>query len=320
MHKILFTGCTFSEDTIDELKYQGLEIIPASNHLADKELIDYLQQVDAVIVNGSEYYSEDVLKAVPNLKVIQFFGIGYQTCIDMEVARKYHKTVMNTPKVNSYSVAEFTLGLLMTLNQKHLCFDRECRNGVWKEKTFFDLKDKTVGILGMGHIGYYFAEIMYHAFHANILYYDFYEKKEVEKFHAKKVSLKEIFQESDIVSLHLPLTDLTRGMIDRKYFSLMKKDSYFINTARAEIVDFESLYEALLNDQMLGCAFDGFWEEPVDLNAKEAKLLTLPSEKFLLTPHTAFNALEGVSRVERMCIENLLQFFQTGDCKHIVKK
>lgn len=124
MHKILFTGCTFSEDTIDELKYQGLEIIPASNHLLEKELIEHLKLVDGVIVNGSEYYSENVLKEVPNLKVIQFFGIGYQACVDVEVAHKYHKIVMNTPKVNSYSVAEFTLGLLMTLNQKHICFDQ----------------------------------------------------------------------------------------------------------------------------------------------------------------------------------------------------
>lgn len=274
-----------------------------------------------MIVNGEEYYTENILKQCEKLKVIQFFGIGYQKCIDIETANKYEKIVANTPKVNSYSVAEFTLGLLLTLNQKLIEHNEDTKNGNWEERTFFDLKDKTIGIIGMGHIGSYFASIMYHAFHANILYYDKESKPVEEKdFHAKRTSLETLMEESDVVSLHLPLTEETRNLIGEEELSKMKETAYFINTARAEIVEAEALYKVLKNNQIAGCAFDGFYKEPIDLSTHEAKLLTLPNGKFLLTPHTGYNAVEGTARVKKMCIENLLQILNNKPCKSVVNK
>jgi len=321
MHKILFTGCTFDEKKIETCKNYGLEIIPASSNLSKEELIQALQICDGVIVNGEEFYDEDILKNCPNLKVIQFFGIGYQKCVNLDVALKYNKIVANTPKVNSYSVAEFSLGLLFSLNQKILIHNENTRNQIWEEKQFFDLKNKTIGIIGMGHIGTYFAEIMYNAFQCKILYYDLVKKNEVEeKFHAYQVSLETLLQNSDVVSLNLPLTPDTRNLIGEKELSLMKKEAYFINTARAEIVDAEALYNILIEDKIAGCAYDGFYQEPIDMNAKEAKLLTLPNGKFLLTPHTGHFAVEGKERVEKMCIENLIHIFNNEDCRGIIKK
>lgn len=321
MIKVLFTGCTFNEEKIEELKENNLEIIPASANLTQENLIEVLQDCDAVIVNGEEKYTEEVLSQCAKLKVIQFFGIGYAKCVDIEVAKKYGKIVANTPKVNSYSVAEFTLGLIFTLNQKLLQHHEETRNGNWEEKKFFDLKDKTIGIIGLGHIGTYFAEIMYNAFHVQILYYDKEDKTEIaNKYNAKKVSLEEIFKNSDIVSLHLPLNNETKNLIGENELSLMKKSAYFINTARAEIVDANALYNCLNNNQIAGCAFDGFYQEPVDLTKEEAKLLTLPTGKFILTPHTGHNAVEGTTRVENMCIENLIQIFNNEPCKGVVNK
>lgn len=290
-------------------------------HVEEQELINILQDCDAVIVNGEEYYTENILKQCEKLKVIQFFGIGYQKCIDTETANKHGKIVANTPKVNSYSVAEFTLGLLLTLNQKLIVHDEDTKKGNWEERTFFDLKDKTIGIIGMGHIGSYFASIMYHAFHANILYYDKENKPIEEKdFHAKKTSLETLMEESDVVSLHLPLTEETRNLIGEKELSKMKETAYFINTARAEIVEADALYKVLKNGLIAGCAFDGFYKEPIDLSTEEAKLLTLPTGKFLLTPHTGYNAVEGTTRVKKMCIENLLQILNNKPCKSIVNK
>jgi len=274
-----------------------------------------------VIVNGEEYYTENILKQCEKLKVVQFFGIGYQKCIDAKTATKYGKIVVNTPKVNSYSVAEFTLGLLLTLNQKIVEHNVDTRNGIWKERTFFDLKDKTIGIIGMGHIGTYVAEIMYNAFHANILYFDKERKPQMEKnYHATKTTLDELMEQADVVSLHLPLTEETHNLIGERELSKMKETAYFINTARAEIVDANALYNLLKNNKIAGCAFDGFYEEPINLNSKEAKLLTLPNGKFLLTPHTGYNAIEGTERVKRMCIENLVQILNNEPCKCVVNK
>ena len=321
MYKILFTGCTLNEHEIAELKEKELQIIPAKKDLTENELISCLEDCIAVISNGNEYYTPEILSKLPNLKIIQFYGIGYSKCIDVDVANKYNKIIMNTPKVNSYSVAEFTLGLILTLNQKLLQHNEDTRNGRWEEKTFFDLKNKTIGIAGMGHIGTIVADILYKAFNSKILFYDKLAKEdEQNKYHAEKVSLDRLFKESDIVTLHLPLNDNTRNLVGYNELSLMKPSSYLINTARAEIVDSEALYDVLNKNLISGCAFDGFYEEPVNLSKNTAKLLSLPTGKFVLTPHTGYNAVEGDSRVKKMCINNLLQFFNTGTSNSIVNK
>ncbi len=321
MNRILFTGCTLNEQEIANLKEKGLEIIPAKKDLKENELISLLKDCIAVISNGNEYYTPEILSKLPNLKIIQFYGIGYSKCIDIDVANKYNKIIMNTPKVNSYSVAEFTLGLILTLNQKLLQHNEDTRNGRWEEKTFFDLKNKTIGIVGMGHIGTIVADILYKAFNAKILFYDKLDKEDIQnKYQAEKVSLDRLFKESDIVTLHLPLNNETRNLISSNELSLMKSNSYLINTARAEIIDPEALYNTLNNNKIAGCAFDGFYEEPVDLSKNSAKLLSLPTGKFLLTPHTGYNAIEGDGRVKKMCIDNLLNFFNAGNSNSIVNK
>ena len=320
-YRVLFTGCNFSDEKIAELKEKGLEIVPADINLSESDLIKSLQNCDAVIVNGDEYYTKEVLSKCPRLKFIQFFGIGYQKCIDVEVAKKYGKVVLNTPKVNSYSVAEFTLGLICALNQKLLQNDEEIRRGGFNAREFFDLKDKTIGIVGMGNIGIHFANIMYNAFNCKILFNDIVEKTEFKDMYGySQVSLEELMRESDIVSLHVPLNDSTNNLIGKKELKLMKESAYLINTARAEVVDFNCLYDVLLNNKISGCAFDGFYQEPVDLNSDEANLLDLPKGKFILTPHTGYNAIEGVNRIQNMCIENLIKVFNDESCKGIVTK
>lgn len=319
MKKILFTGCTFNNEEINSLRKKDIEIIPASSNLTDDRLKELLKEVDGVICNGEEKYSDNVLNGVENLKFIQFYGIGYNKCVDIETANKYNKIIMNTPKVNSYSVAEFTIGLIFALNQKISLHDSETRKGNWNERMFFDLKDKTIGIIGMGHIGIPFAKILKNGFNANILYYDIEKKQEVEnEIGAKKVSLNKLLEESDIVSLHLPLNDSTRNLIGKEEIALMKKHAYLINTARAELVDYNALYNALSNKAIAGAAFDGFYNEPIDLSSEEAKLLSLPVGNFIATPHTGYNAVEADDRLKKMCIDNIEKLYNNEKCNSIV--
>lgn len=321
MYKILCTNSAFTKEEIENAKVKDLELIPASGNLSKEELILALQDCDGVILNGEEYLDESILSQCPKLKVIQYFGIAYQQGVNLEAANQYKKIVLNTPKVNSYSVAEFTLGLLLTLNQKLLQHEEDNKNGRWEERMFFDLQNKTVGIIGLGHIGIPFAEILYNGFHTKILYYDIENKEEVAKrFHGECVSLERLLSESDVVSLHLPLTNETRNLIGKNELSLMKESAYLINTARAEIVDADALYEVLHNDLIAGSAFDGFYSEPVDKDSKEAKLLTLPTGKFFLTPHTGYNAVEATERLKAMSISNLDQFFHHEECHAIINK
>lgn len=209
--------------------------------------------------------------------------------------------------------------MIFTLNQKILEFNNETKNGIWEEKQFFDLKNKTIGIIGLGHIGTYLADILYKGFNTKILYYDIVPKYEEEnKYNAKRVSLEELFKELDVVSLQLPLNASTTNLIGEELLSLMKPSAYFINTARAEVVDYEALYKILSEKKIAGCAFDGFYQEPIDLSSKEAELLAL--DNFILTPHTAHFAYEGTERVEKMCINNLNQIFEGKPFDSIVIK
>ena len=112
-----------------------------------------------------------------------------------------------------------------------------------------------------------------------------------------------IFKEYDIVSIHLPLNYSTGNLISTKELSSMKPSSYLINTARAEIVNANSLYNIFKNDKIAGCAFDGFYQEPINLKSNESKLLSLPIGKFILTPHTGYNAIERTERVEKCALK-----------------
>lgn len=321
MYKILCTNSAFTQEDIISAKTKELELIPVSGDLMKEELISALCDCDGIISNGKEYLDATILSECPKLKVIQYFGIAYQNCVDIEAATKYKKIVLNTPKVNSYSVAEFSLGLLFALNQKLLQHEEDIKNGRWEERMFFDLQNKTVGIIGLGHIGIPFAQMLYNGFHTRILYYDLADKtEEAKRFDGKKVSLEQLFSESDVVSVHLPLTNETRNLIGMKELSLMKKSAYFINTARAEIVDADALYEVLSKDLIAGCAFDGFYSEPVDKDSNEAKLLTLPTGKFFLTPHTGYNAMEATDRLKIMSITNLDKVFHKEECHAVINK
>jgi D-3-phosphoglycerate dehydrogenase / 2-oxoglutarate reductase len=310
MIKILFTGNTFTPKEIQNLSDQGYKIISVPDNLDEESLINELKQVDAYIVGGKEIVSEKVIKSVAkNLKLISFFGVGFGN-IDLEAAQKYKIFVTNTPKVNSYSVAEFTVALLLTLNKNIIQHINDIQKNIWQPVEFYDLADKTLGIIGMGHIGTNTARILYNGFRMKIVFSDIVEKTDAEKeFNAQKVSLEKLLKISDFISLHIPLNENTKNIIGKSEFKKMKKTAILINTSRAELVDPEALYNALHNNDIIGAAFDGFYTEPVEKNKPENKLFNLPKNKFILTPHTGYNAFEAVARMQKMTIENIKKFF-----------
>jgi phosphoglycerate dehydrogenase-like enzyme len=319
MFKILFTGNTFTAEDTKQLKNEGYEIISAEANLNEIELIKQLQNIDAYIVGGKEIVSENVIQAsVKNLKLITNLGIGTGT-IDVQAAKKYGIPVANTLKVSTYSVAEFAVGMLMTLNKRIFEFSSAIHNNEWQRLEMYDLKNRTVGIVGMGSIGTYTARILHNAFNMDVIYTDIVQKFSVEEeMNAKKVTLESLLSESDFVSLHAPLNDKTKNMIGERELSLMKKDALLINTARAWIVEPVALYNSLVNEAIAGAAFDGFYSEPVDSAQPGGNLLDLPSNKFLLTPHTGFNAYENVEKINRITIENLKSVLNGLPCPNVV--
>lgn len=295
---------------MEDLLTQGYEIIPAPKNLEEESLINKLKKVDAYIVGGEEVVSEKVIEAVAkNIRLISFFGVGFGK-IDLEAAKKYGVPVLNTPKVNSYSVAEFTVALLLTLNKNIIQYVDDMDENVWQPRESYDLANKTLGIVGMGNIGTMTTRILYNGFKMKVVFTDIVEKNDAEKeFNAKKVSLEELLEISDFIYLGLPLNEGTKNIIGKSEFEKMKKTAILINTARAELIDFEALYDALNNNKIMAAAFDGFYTEPPEKNRPENKLLDLPRNKFILTPHTGYNAFEAIARMQKMTMDNIKKYF-----------
>mgnify|MGYP000117781633 CR=1 FL=1 len=236
---------------------------------------------------------EEILQKAPKLKVVARYGVGYDDC-DVEALTRHKVYLTYTPGVLSDAVADMTIALLLACNRKIVQADRYVREGwVGKASSYLDygvdLKGKTIGIIGLGRIGYEVAKRCAKGFNMKVIYYDIRRNERAEKeLGAERKSLEEVMRESDFVSIHLPLTPQTRGLIGEKYLRMMKKTAYLINTARGAIVDQKALTKVLSEKLIAGAGLDVFEKEPVPPGDPLLKL-----ENVVLTPHIASLTIEA---------------------------
>jgi len=240
---------------------------------------------------GLEWIGKELIEPAKNLKLIQRLGAGFDN-VDLACAKEFGVPVANIPGANSVAVAEHAIMVMIALLKRLAEADRSMKNGEWKltELLFagcFELWQKTVGIVGLGMIGKALAQRLT-GFDINVIYHDILDfPPELEKkLNVTKVSFEELLRQSDVVTMHVPLTDLTRDMMSTKQFEMMKSTALFINSARGEVVDEAALAEALNRGIISGAAIDAFKDEP----PKEDNPL-LKADNILLTPHNA-----GVTR------------------------
>lgn len=308
MKKILFTGNTLSENQLDELKKKGFLIKPQRIDLSENELIEELRDCDGYILGGEEIATAKVIESAKNLKVIGFYGAGYERYVDTATATKRGIIVTNTPQANAPTVAEFTVALILASVKKIPFFNEQVKSGIYSKQQLWNLKGRTLGIIGMGAIGTLVAQMMYYGFGMKVVYSSRSSKPQIEKeINAIKVSLNELLQQSDIVSIHAAYSSETVRMIGQKEFDLMQPHSVLVNTARAELVDGHALRNALANDKIASAAFDCYYKEPTPkLSDDEYRLFLLQSDKFIITPHTAFNSVDAVKAMESMVVTSVL--------------
>lgn len=320
MYKVIFTANTFSDEKIANLKKQGIEIIKQPHNLSESDLIKAIHDVDGYILGGDEIATRKVIESSNKLKIIAFLGAGYERYVDVKAAKVKGVMVTNTPGANAQAVAEFTISLLLDAVKKTSYLNRIAKTGGWEKKQVWNLQGKTVGVIGMGNIGSKVAYILHQGFGMNVLYVSRSQKTQIEQsLGAKKVALHELLANSDIVTIHASQSDETIGMIGEKELSLMKKTSILVNAARAEIVDGKALYDALQNDQLSSAAFDAYYKEPLPKpEDDEYKLMSLPDDKFILTPHNAYNSSDAVEAMENMIIESLRDVFAERQPKYQV--
>ena len=266
--------------------------------LSTSEMTDSLKDYDAVIA-GTEEYGPDLLNNVNKLKVISRLGVGVDN-IDLNVAKELKILVFKTKTTPAVSVSELSLGLMLNIIRKISLKNQEIKNGIWKKDMGFLLSGKTLGIIGMGVIGKSFVNIV-KGFNLNILAYDVYEDaKFAEDNKVKYCTIDELLLNSDIVSIHLNLSNKTNKFIDKKKLNKMKPNSILINTSRGEIIDEKALLKVLKEKKILGAGLDVFREEPYLGDLRKL-------ENVVLTPHIGAYAKEIRAKMEIEAVNNLIK-------------
>ena len=315
--KVLFTGCTFNEKKLNELKEQGIEVSSGRMDYSEEELIDILKNYDCYINGGDEICTRKVIENNKHLKLISFMGTGYQKYIDVDAAKENGIPVSYTPSANAKAVAEYTVALILDAVKKITFSNNEVRNKEWNKIKNFNLEGKTLGIVGMGAIGTHIAKILCDGFGMKLIYNSRESKPSIDaKYNTKMVSLNEIFKEADIVSVNATYTLDNANMISKEQFDLAKEDLVFVNTARPELVNKDDLYNAIINNKLGFVAMDGFYNEPMDYNDE---FLKLSCDKFIVTPHNAYNSKDAVIEMERMLIESLIDVKNGVEIRNSVK-
>lgn len=265
------------------LNEHGIEVIRLSGP-EKSDIIKDISDVDALVVWKSPNYTIDseIIDAGKNLKLIARFGVGMEI-VDVAYAKEKGIVVTNTPTSNSNAVAELAIYLLIASAKNAHLVDRRFRGGefktIWKTNAV-ELEGKTLGIIGPGHIGQLVAKKAKYGFGMKVLGYNPHPNAVFIEEIEKADSLEVLLTQSDFVSIHVPATDETVGMIGAEQFKLMKNTAFLINTARGQIVKEDALIEALQQGVIAGAGLDVFTQEPP---AKDNPLFTL--DNVVVTPH-----------------------------------
>lgn len=286
------------------------------------EKLDKKTEILGVFVDSN--VTKEVFNKLPHLKFIVTLSTGYDH-IDLKEAEKRKITVTNVPTYGENTVAQHTMALILALSRKLFASVKRVKEGIYDYHGLrgFDLKDKTVGVIGTGHIGIHLIEML-KGFNCQILAFDAFPKKELaKKYNFIYVPLKKLLASSDIITLHTPLLPSTHHLINKKNLKLIKKGSYLINTARGGLVEPEAIVMGLQNGQIAGAGLDvledeGFIQDPEklissncrqgDIRASLMNNIIIDHPNTIITPHNAFNSLEALKRIFDTAIQNVKSF------------
>lgn len=292
----------YLNDRISPIARKRLE---SKVHIVDN--FEHPEKIDVIFVR-QQYCTKEIIKKAVNCKLIQMHGVGLER-IDLSAAKAAGIPVSNTPGVNAQSVAELTVGFIIALSRKLTYINNGVRKGKFQkfglpETEGNEVSGKTLGLVGSGHIAQCVAKIMKEAFQNEILVYnphlDIAKCNELG-FH-KIDSLEELFSLSDIISIHVPLTESTKHMINKNIFDHAKKNLLLINTARGGIVDENALYEALVTNKIKAAAMDVFEQQPI---TSDNPLLSL--ENFISTLHIGGSTEEALDRIGKISVDHIFE-------------
>jgi D-3-phosphoglycerate dehydrogenase len=306
-------------DGLDEDLFKNLSRHPSVNvHPSSKvkpaELQKLLPTAEALIIRSSTNPNREMIDQAPNLKLIIRAGEGTDN-IDKIYCQKKGIKVANTPGANNNSAAEHAIALMMTVLRKTAQANLSMQKGEWEKNLFTgsELTGKTVGIVGFGRIGQLVAKRL-SGFEPNILFYDpFISQTEIPNCRLEK-DLNKLFIAADIITIHTPLMDSTKNLVNASLLKQMKKTAILINAARGGIVNEDDLLSVLKNKLIRGAALDVFSKEPLIDNSPLRQL-----DNLVLTPHLGASTEEAQKRVGEMAVHQVIQFFDHNNLLNEVK-
>ena len=317
MNIVLLESLAISDNKLKEfrekLEEKGHEFKAYNKRVEkDRKIIERAKDADVIIITNLPL-SKNVINSLPKLKMISvaFTGVDH---IDLEACRENDVVVSNAPGYSTHSVAELAIGLMVNVMRNMNRCDAAVRNGKTRSGLIGnEIYGKTLGIIGTGSIGTRVAEIA-KAFGCNLIAYSRSKSEKAKELGIKYLSIEELFEKSDIISLHVPHTPETEGMIDADLINKMKDSAIFINTARGPIVDSEALANALNEEKIAGAGVDVFEMEPPIpedhplVNAKNT----------VLTPHVAFATPEAFDKRADIVLSNIISWDKGDPINQIV--
>ena len=305
--KVLITTIPFGDRSrlsLELLENANIEYLinPLNKKLTEDQLADIVTDFD-VIIAGTEPITEKVMNMASNLKLISRVGIGLDN-VDLLAAQKRGIKVSYTPDAPTAAVAELSIGLMLSLLRSVHVSNLQMHQGQWYRFLGKRLEEITVGIIGMGRIGTGVLKRLKGFGTSKILVNDIEPNSELDnEFKLEWTSKEKIYKESDIISLHLPITDLTKNLIRKEHLLTMKPDAAIINTSRGGIINEADLYDVMHSGHLSGAAIDVFEKEPYDGPLKEI-------ERCLLTAHMGSMSVDCRTRMEIEATEETVRFFR----------
>ena len=307
MKKLLITEI-MDEQEVQKLQSTFTTIYDPNLFNNEKKIIELIPDIDALIVRNNTLVNETILAASKQLKVIGRLGVGLNN-INVELCKKKNITIIPATGANTVSVAEYVISCMLLLSRKVFNATKSVVAGDWPRTKFMhglELYNQTLGIIGLGSIGKAVATRA-KSFDMNIISYDPLIKETNSEFsYIQMKSLEEIFTQSDIITLHIPLNADTKNLINKDKIQLMKKGSILINTSRGEVVDENALIASLKSHHLGGAALDVFNQEPLTKeNANKFKDIS----NLICTPHISGLSEQANKRVSSMIANSVIKFF-----------
>ena len=302
-----------AEDGVERLRSAGR--VDIATGLSREDLIARIGEYDALVVRSETKVTAEVFDAAKRLRVVGRAGVGVDN-IDLDAATRHGVLVLNAPTGNTLAAAEHAVAMMCALARNLPAADSSMRGGRWERSKFmgFELRDKTLGLLGLGKIGFEVARIAGQGLQMRVIAHDpLVTSERAEQAGVDLVDLDTLVRESDVLSVHVPLTEQTRGVIDATRLHQMKPGARVINVARGGIVDEQALADALRDGHIAGAAVDVFTKEPL---AADNPLASAPNT--VLTPHLGASTVEAQVNVAYDVADQIAAVLSGGAARYAV--